>query len=104
MDGTSLASLESAMSETALPSTYNEPTVMWRMRHADGRCAQAVIEPTNSGTRVLWFVNDHHLGVRHFADWMSAIEWTDRLQAQQWTLGWRLSDDITEGPPTRSGS
>ena len=92
------------MSETALPSTYNEPTVMWRMRHADGRCAQAVIEPTNSGTRVLWFVNDHHLGVRHFADWMSAIEWTDRLQAQQSTVGWRLSDDITEGPPTRSGS
>jgi len=85
------------MSETAFPSTYNEPTVMWRMRHANGRRAQAMIEPTNSGTRVLWFMNDRPLDVRDFADWTSAIEWTDRLRAQQWTVGWRLSDDITEG-------
>ena len=101
MDGTSLASFESAMSDVALPSTYNEPTVMWRMRHADGRRAQAVIDSTNSGTRVLWFVNDRPLAVRHFADWTSAIEWTNRLRAQQWTVGWRLSDDITEGPPAK---
>jgi hypothetical protein len=86
--------LESDMSEIAFPSTYNEPTVMWRMRHANGRRAQATIEPTNSGTRVLWFMNDRPLDVRHFADWTSAIEWTDRLRAQQWTVGWRLSDDI----------
>jgi hypothetical protein len=92
------------MSEDALPSTYNEPTVMWRMRHADGRSAQAVIDPANGGPRVLWFVNGHPLGVRYFADLAAAIEWTDRLRAQQWTVGWRLSDDITEGPPARSGS
>ena len=92
------------MSEIALPSTYNEPTVMWRMRHADGRSAQAVIDPTSGATRALWFVNDHPLGVRYFADWTSAIEWTDLLRAQQWTVGWRLSDDLTEGPfPARSG-
>ena len=60
--GISLASFESDMSEIALPSTYNEPTVMWRMRHADGRSAQAVIDPMNSGTRALWFVNGHPLG------------------------------------------
>ena len=92
------------MSEIALPSTYNEPTVMWRMRHADGRCAQAVIEPTNSGTRVLWFVNGHPLEIRSLADWTRAIDWADRLRAEQWTVGWRLSDDITEGPPDQSGS
>ena len=92
------------MSEIALPSTYNEPTVMWRMRHRDGRWGQAVIDPMNSGARVLWFVNGQPLGDRYFADWTGAIEWTDRLRAQQWTVGWRLSDDITEGPPGRSGS
>jgi hypothetical protein len=90
--------------ESAMSSTYNEPTVMWRMRHRDGRCAQAVIDPTNSGARALWFVNGHSLEVRDFADWTSAIEWTDRLRAQQWTVGWRLSDDITEGPAARSRS
>jgi hypothetical protein len=49
-------------------------------------------------------VNGHSLEVRDFADWTSAIEWTDRLRAQQWTVGWRLSDEITEGPTARSGS
>jgi hypothetical protein len=91
------------MSEIALPSTYNEPTVMFRMRHADGRWAQVVIDPVNTGARALWFVNGHPLDVRHFADWASAIDWTERLRAQQWTVGWRLSDDITEDPPARSG-
>ena len=97
-DGTGFASVESAMAEIAFPSTYNEPTVMWRMRHADGRSAQAVIEPITTGARVLWFVNGHPVSVRYFADWTGAIDWTDRLRAQQWTVGWRLSDDIIETP------
>jgi hypothetical protein len=72
---------------------------MWRMRHRDGRYGQAVIDPTNGGARALWFVNGHPLGVHCFADWTGAIEWTDRLQVDQWTIGWRLSDDIPAGPP-----
>ena len=98
MNGFCLASFDSVMSETAFPSTYNEPTVMWRMRHRDGRGAQVVIDPMNSKTQVLWFVNGHLLAARDFADWTGAIEWTERLGAQQWTVGWRVSDDISEGP------
>lgn len=67
---------------------------MWRMRHGDGRRAQAVIDPTNSATRVIWFVNGHPVGVRYFTDWTGAFEWSDRLRAQQWSVGWRLSDDV----------
>jgi len=92
------------MSEIACPSTYNEPTVMWRMRHADGRSAQAVIEPRNNGARALWFVNDHPLDVRYFTDWTGAIDWVDRLRAQQWAVGWRLSDDVTESSTARNWS
>lgn len=102
--GISLASIESAMSEMSSPSTYNEPTVMWRMTHRDGRWAQAVFDPLTSGARVQWFVNGHSLALCDFADWTSAIEWSDRLRAQQWTVGWRLSDDIPEEPSSRSGS
>jgi hypothetical protein len=91
------------MPEIPSPSTYNEPTVMWRMRHADGRRAQAVIDPTNSTARVLWYVNDHPVGVREFPEWTAAIAWTERLRAQQWTVGWRLTDDISERP-VRNGS
>ena len=86
------------MSEIASPSTYNEATVMFRMRHADGRWAHAVIDPMTSGARALWLVNGHPLVVRDFADWTGAIAWTDRLRATQWTLGWRVSEIITEGP------
>jgi hypothetical protein len=92
IDGTSLASLEITMS--ASPSTYNEPTVMWRMTHRDGRWGQSVIDPMTGGVRASWFVNGHPVTVRYFNNWTSAIEWTDRLRQQQWTVGWRLSDDI----------
>jgi hypothetical protein len=104
MDGINLASFAGAVSEIALPSTYNEPTVMWRMQHRDGRWGQAVIDPTKGGAQAVWFVNGHPLSVRSFADWTGAIEWTDRLQVQQSTVGWRLSDDIQEDPSARNGS
>jgi hypothetical protein len=99
--GISLASVESTMSEIASPSTYNEPTVMWRMTHRDGRWAQAVLDPLPNGARVQWFVNGHSLAVADFADWTGAIEWSNRLRAQQWTVGWRLSDDIPDPPARR---
>ena len=82
------------MSEIAVPSTYDEPTVMWRVRRADGRQAQAVIDPIEGGTRVLWFVNGRPLGVRYFDNWTGAIEWTDQLRAHYWAAGWRLSDEV----------
>ena len=99
--GISLAFVESTMSEIASPSTYNEPTVMWRMTHRDGRWAQAVFDPLPNGARVQWFVNGRSMAVADFADWTSAIEWSDRLRAQQWTVGWRLSDDIPDPPARR---
>ena len=94
--GISLASFENDMSEIGLPSTYHEPTVIWRMRHRDGRCAQAVIDPLTNGALAQWLVNDRALAVRYFAEWTGAIEWIDRLRDQQWAVGWRQSDDIPE--------
>jgi len=88
----------------AVPSTYNEPTVMWRMRHRDGRSAQAVIDPTENVAQAQWFVNGRQVDSRCFADWTSAIAWTDRLRAQQWAVGWRVSEDIPEDPAAGSGS
>jgi len=84
------------MSDLASPFTYNEPTVMWRMTHRDGRWSQAVIDPLTNGARAQWFVNGHSLAVSDFADWTGAIEWTERLRTQQWTVGWRLTDEIPD--------
>jgi hypothetical protein len=75
-------------------STYNEPTVMWRMQRGQAQTAQAVIAPAAAGTSVVvWYLNGRPLGVREFPDWTSAIAWSDRLRHQNWAAGWRLTDD-----------
>lgn len=89
------------MSDIILPS-YIEPTVMWRMRRADDSTAHALIDAVEGRARVVWFVNDRPVGERYFDDWTAAIQWSDRLRGHCWTVGWRLSDDITEGPPAPS--
>jgi len=101
-DGTSLAKSVGAMSEIAVPPTYNEPTVMWRMQRRDGCRAHALIDTAKGRTRVVWFVNSRPVGARYVEDWTAAIQWTERLQGQYWIFGWRLCDDVTEDRPGRS--
>jgi hypothetical protein len=88
------------MSQVTLSSRYDEPTVMWRMRRGNGLSAHAVIGLRGRGAWVMWFLNDHPIGVRDFEDWESALQWTDRMQAQNWSVGWRLlaDGDATSDP------
>jgi hypothetical protein len=79
--------------ETSTPLVYSEPTVMWRMRRSNGLMSHAIIGPRPEGAVVVWFVNDRPLGYRDFDDWTSALRWSDQLQAQNWSLGWRLAPD-----------
>jgi hypothetical protein len=79
--------------ETSVELAYDEPTVMWRMRRPDGALSHAVIRPRSYGAVVVWFFNDRPLGFRDFADWTSALLWTDQMQAQNWAVGWRLASD-----------
>ena len=82
------------MAESQTPSTYNEPTVMWRMQRGKRLVAHAVITLTaGPGAVVVWFTNSHPIGVREFGDWADAIAWCDRLRDQNWTTGWRLTPD-----------
>jgi len=72
---------------------YDEPTVMWRMRRPDGSQSHAVIAPRSHGAIVVWFIDGRPLGFRDFSDWTSALIWSDRMQAQNWAVGWRLASD-----------
>jgi hypothetical protein len=76
--------------EATKPLVYDQPTVMWRMRRADGMSSHAVITPRATGAVVVWFLNNHPLGSRDFSDWTGALRWSDQLQAQNWSVGWRL--------------
>jgi hypothetical protein len=78
---------------------YEEPTVMWRMRRADGVRSHAVIGPRSHGAFVfMWFINDRPLGSRHFDEWTSALRWSDQMQAQNWAVGWRLAPEYDDTP------
>ena len=68
---------------------YHEPTVMWRMRRADGLLSHAVIAPGAAGAVVVWFLNERPLGHRDFGDWSDAVRWSEQMQAQNWAVGWR---------------
>ena len=61
------------------------------MRRANGLKSHAVIDPRADGAVIVWFVNGHPVGRRDFDDWTSALWWSDRLQAQNWAVGWRLA-------------
>jgi hypothetical protein len=77
-----------------MPSTYNEPTVMWRMRRGERLAAYALITPLpGPGVIAVYFVNDHPMRMRQFEDWTDAIAWCGRLRDQCWTTGWRSTSD-----------
>ena len=78
------------MPDSRTASTYNEPTVMWRMQRENGLRMHVVIAPTKRGVSVMWLVNGRLLGMREFTDWTEAIAWSDRIRNQNWTAGWRL--------------
>ena len=77
------------MPETPTRVGYDEPTVMWRMRRADGLLSHAVIGPRSDGAIVVWFINGRPLGYRDFGDLVSALRWSEQMQAQNWAVGWR---------------
>lgn len=81
------------MPDSRTATTYNEPTVMWRMQRPDHLVMHAVIAPTARGANVMWFVNTRLLGMREFSDWGDAITWSDRIRDQNWAAGWRLVPD-----------
>lgn len=67
----------------------HDPIVMWRMQRAGGLNLHAVIGPRADGAVVVWYINGRPLGFRDFGDWTSAVRWSERLQAQNWAVGWR---------------
>jgi hypothetical protein len=81
------------VTDTPSPLVYDQPTVMWRMRRADGLSSHAVIGPRLDGAVVVWYINGRPLGYKDFEDWASALRWSEQMQAQNWAAGWHVSPD-----------
>ena len=78
-------------------STYNEPTVMWRVRHPDGRTAHALIIPHRATASALWSIGDMPEKARDFRTWRAAIEWLDDELATLEISGWSRWERPTPG-------
>ena len=74
-------------------SSFDEATVMWRMQRPDGRRSHLVLGREPNVIWGVWFLNETPLGIRNFSDLATAVEWADRMQAQNWSIGWRLVPD-----------
>ncbi len=83
----------------------DETTVMWRMERPDGRSAHLVIGCGRTGTWVAWFLNGRPIGRRTCDDLGHAITFSNRMQTQNWSVGWRLATEQgDDGPPESEGS
>ena len=69
-------------------STYDEPTVMWRLQHPDGRIAHSLIIPNRAKASALWSIGDEPEKARDFRTWRAAIEWLDDELATLEVSGW----------------
>ena len=81
------------VSETSNHIAFDEPVVLWRMRRSGGLMSHAVIGPRSNGAVLVWFINGRAFGYRDFADWTSALRWSEQLQFQNWAVGWRLASE-----------
>ena len=66
---------------------------MWRMERPGGLTSHLILGCEDSAVRGVWFLNSTPMGARDFSDMASALQWADRMQALNWSTGWRLASD-----------
>jgi len=79
------------------PTTYSQPTTLWRLRHPDGRVAHAVIVPRWRDSSAVWFINDAPEEARDFEDWEQAMKWTADLKDSLLRNAWVYTQDGANG-------
>lgn len=86
------------MPERPTPSTYNEPTILWRMRHPSKGGAHGVIVPGQPYTTVLWCVCGLIQDTVEFREWKQAIIWLNAVSRRLQGEGWNV---VAEGADVR---
>ena len=63
-------------------ATYSEPTTLWRLRHADGHTARAVLVPHGHGCSLAWWVDEQVEGAEECKEWAQGLDVAERVRAQ----------------------
>ena len=81
------------MRQRSAPATYNEPTLMWRMRHPRCGQAHAVIIPIKHQESAVWCIINFAQGARDFEEWREAILWLNAVCLELEADGWQVVED-----------
>jgi hypothetical protein len=81
-------------------TTYSEPTVLWTLRHADGRVARATLIPGTPRSTLVWVVDETLDRAENFDDWDLALARAEMTRLALLEEGW-LEDDRDTADRTR---
>lgn len=76
-------------------TTYSEPTVLWTLRHADGRVARATLIPGTPRSTLVWVVDETLDRAENFDDWDLALARAEMTRLALLEEGWREDDRDT---------
>jgi len=72
--------------------TYTGPTILWRLRHDDGRVIRATLIPGSPASTLVFFVDDQFERGENFTEWEPALRQAQALREELMADGWR--DDL----------
>ena len=69
--------------------TYTEPTLLWRLRHGDGRVVRAMLIPGSPASTLVYFVDDRFEKGENFRDWEPALRKAQAFKETLLAEGWK---------------
>ena len=69
--------------------TYTAPTVLWRLRHPDGRVVRATLIPGSPASTLVYFVDDRFERGENFEEWDLALRRAQAFKEDLMAEGWR---------------
>jgi hypothetical protein len=68
--------------------TYTGPTILWRLRHRDGRVARATLIPGSPTSTLVYFVDDRFERGENFEEWEPALRQAQVCKEELLADGW----------------
>lgn len=69
--------------------SYTAPTILWRLRHPDGRVLRATLIPGVPASTLVYFVDDCFERGENFEEWDRALRQAQAFKEDLLADGWR---------------
>jgi hypothetical protein len=75
-----------------MSTSFTDPAVLWRLRHANGDFARAMVIPGTPESTLVFFVNDQFDRGENFVEWDAALARAEAVRADLIGQGWMAVD------------